>query len=288
MPTGGAWSTAENVEVVRAYFSLLERELIGEKINKAATSRELSPLLDGRTKGSIDYKWRNISAILNEIRFASLSGYLAAANYQSELFSIVENYLESHPEVHQLAGERVSGFVAPPKDSPGVLDAWTDPPMPQHDRTKPARSPAFGRKPGQFTDYLDLEQRNIALGAAGELFVLRYEVARLAKEGAKRLAEKIIHVSKTVGDGEGYDIHSFDRDGEDRLIEVKTTNFGPSTPFYLSNAEATFSRENRDHYWIYRVFAYHSKPRLFGVCGDVAEQFQLSPANYIAKIRSGD
>jgi Domain of unknown function (DUF3883) len=35
------------------------------------------------------------------------------------------------------------------------------------------------------------------------------------------LALKVKHLSKEVGDGLGYDIHSFDLNGSDRLLEVK-------------------------------------------------------------------
>jgi hypothetical protein len=39
------------------------------------------------------------------------------------------------------------------------------------------------------------------------------------------------------GDGAGFDIASFDPDGRERFIEVKTTNGAATTPFFLTRNE---------------------------------------------------
>ncbi len=41
-------------------------------------------------------------------------------------------------------------------------------------------------------------------------------------------------VSDEDGDGAGYDIASFERDGRARLIEVKTTRGWERTPFHIT------------------------------------------------------
>ena len=41
-----------------------------------------------------------------------------------------------------------------------------------------------------------------------------------------RLAARVDRVSETRGDGLGYDVLSFETSGRERLIEVKTTNYG--------------------------------------------------------------
>ena len=46
-------------------------------------------------------------------------------------------------------------------------------------------------------DYLRQEAANASLGAAGELFVLEFERARLLAVGKDRLAGKVEHVSET-------------------------------------------------------------------------------------------
>ena len=58
-------------------------------------------------------------------------------------------------------------------------------------------------------DYSHQDRQNRALGLKGELLVLKYEKERLIDLGRPDLADKVIHASKTIGDGCGYDILSF-------------------------------------------------------------------------------
>src|SRR5690625_7423187 len=81
-------------------------------------------------------------------------------------------------------------------------------------------------------DYLAREARNQSLGLAGELLALEYESRRLHALGQKKLASMVEHVSQSRGDGLGFDILSFDIDGRERFIEVKTTSYIAETPFF--------------------------------------------------------
>jgi len=44
--------------------------------------------------------------------------------------------------------------------------------------------------------------------------------------------------------------------GEERLIEVKTTSYGDSTPFFVTRNELAVSSDHSDQYFVYRVFAF--------------------------------
>lgn len=108
------------------------------------------------------------------------------------------------------------------------------------------------------------------LPRAGEEFAERYEVARLAAAGHEQLAAKVERVSRTRGDAVGFDILSFETDGRERLVEVKTTRYGKYTPFFLSRNEvrtsdAFFSFENA------RVCSLYPGP-----CGPTAVSIRLS------------
>src|SRR5690606_14531051 len=102
--------------------------------------------------------------------------------------------------------------VAPSVDD--ILRALTEPPKPKEkgDSVK-ERAPVYRAR---FVDYLGREARNRSLGQLGEEFVIRYEQARLIHEGQERLAVKIEHVSKVRGDGDGFDILSFEASGKER------------------------------------------------------------------------
>ncbi|WP_435017962.1 hypothetical protein TA3x_005585 [Tundrisphaera sp. TA3] len=50
--------------IVADYFHMLKAELAGDPYSKAEHNRALQPLLDGRSKSSVEFKHRNISAVL--------------------------------------------------------------------------------------------------------------------------------------------------------------------------------------------------------------------------------
>ena len=60
--------------------------------------------------------------------------------------------------------------------------------------------------------------------------------------GRTDLAQRIRWVSHVDGDGAGYDIQSYEIDGDERLIEVKTTNGWERTPFHITRNELAVSR----------------------------------------------
>ncbi|SPP96987.1 conserved protein of unknown function [Bradyrhizobium vignae] len=88
--TKGTDWTAEQVAVVVAnYFLMLERERVGNKINKAELYRRLGREV-GRSEKSIEWKLRNVSTVLEELGIAWIPGLLPAHNYQDSLVQSVE------------------------------------------------------------------------------------------------------------------------------------------------------------------------------------------------------
>src|SRR5690606_33207345 len=133
-------------------------------------------------------------------------------------------------------------------------------------------------------DYLAQEARNRSLGRAGELFVLEVEARRLHAAGKRTLGNRVDHVAVTRGDGLGYDVLSFEEDGRERLIEVKTTAFGELTPFYVSRNELARSEADAASYRLYRLFDFRQRPRLFSLPGAIAGHCQLDAVSYLARL----
>jgi hypothetical protein len=133
-------------------------------------------------------------------------------------------------------------------------------------------------------NYLRREAANASLGAAGELFALGYERARLLAAGQDRLADRIEHISSTRGDGDGFDILSYEESGRERLIEVKTTKYGAQTPFFVSANEVKVSEREAARYHLYRVFGFRKSPKMFDVPGSFSARFSLSPTQFLARI----
>jgi hypothetical protein len=279
----GSWSIEEVEATVTDYFLMLAAELRGERYNKSDHRRRLLQLLDDRSEAAIERKHMNISAVLRELDHPWIDGYKPLENYQHILFEAVERRLTEDAAITELVEPSISDPVdIPVMDDP--MDVLSDPPVPEtpavSDYTKLGeRKNRIPRK----TDYLAREARNRSLGLAGEEFVIQFEAERLYRAGRRRLSERIDHVSRSKGDGLGYDILSFEEDGQERLIEVKTTSFGKRTPFYVSRTELSCSVERESEYHLYRVFRFRQYPGLYWLRGRLDDQFDLNPIQYEAR-----
>jgi len=81
----------------------------------------------------------------------------------------------------------------------------------------------------------------------------------------------------------GYDVHSFDRSGRERLIEVKTTSYGKETPFFVSRNELDVSRESASIFHLYRIFNFRKTPKLYCQQGQLDNMFALDPVQWLAR-----
>lgn len=280
-----AWSSEELELIIADYFSMLLLELNGQRYNKSEHRNRLMSLLPGRSKASIEMKHQNISAVLNTLRFPFIHGYKPLTNYQEALLKSVVFYLDHHqPMVEGLLNQVNQAVALPTTTEQGLLHAMEAPPEPL--RPAPLQEEAelerLKSPVARHVDFAAMEERNRSLGEAGEQFVLKYEHARLYHLGQKTLAERVEQVSKTQGDGLGYDILSWETNGQERLIEVKTTAAGPYTPFYVTANELLRSTQRSEQYYLYRVYQIRVDPRLFALKGSLSHCCRLLPTQYRA------
>jgi hypothetical protein len=276
------WSREEVEATVADYLAMLSAELAGVPYNKTAHRRKLVKLLDNRSEQAIEFKHANISAVLIDLGFPYIAGYKPRLNYQQLLYDVVSDRLAANPQLLNVAAADADlPIVVPEVDD--ILSVLTSPPTaPEPDR---AVHQSQGRRRSFSTNYLEREARNRSLGAAGEEFVLNFERARLLSVGKEVLAGRIEHTSRVRGDGEGFDILSFEESGKERLIEVKTTKYGRETPFFVSSNELSVSESYADEYHLYRLFGFRIDPRLFTLCGALAATCRLSASSYLATVR---
>lgn len=278
-----SWTRLEIEAAVADYLSMLGRELRREDYNKAEHNRGLRKVMPERTKGSVERKHQNISAVMIELGYPYISGYKPLKNYQELLREVIEKHLES--DSSRWLDKLVQGAVVDPavkwQSASGVLEMEVDAPEREEPRARnlepKIRSCKFAPR-----NYLELEARNHSLGAAGELLVMEFEYQRLWNAGRRQLADKIEHVSQTQGDHLGFDIMSFEVDGRQRLIEVKTTRFGISTPFFVTSNELSISKRRADEYHLYRIFNFDREPRLFRLEGSLEETCALTATEFRA------
>lgn len=186
------WTTTENDLIVADYLAMLALEISGQPFNKAEHNRNVRACLNDRSRGSVEMKHQNISAVLMGLGQPWIDGYKPLPRYQNALVEAVIRWLEAH-----------AGWLMP-----------------------------------------DLQD----------------------------------------GDGAGYDIFSFERDGRDRLIEVKTTNGWERTPFHISRDELAVADARRDNWHLVRLWNFAREPKAFSIRPPLDAHVTLTPTSFLASI----
>lgn len=273
------WTLLEVELIVADYLAMLTLELTGQRYNKTAHRLALMQLLPNRSSGAIEFKHANISAVMLELGFPYLRGYKPRVNFQRRLMTEV---VTEHVMQHRVLDEAARAASERPAEPLHTVDF-------ERVRTEAPRREQVAREASAVyetraikRDYLEREARNRSLGRAGECFALDFERWRLVQLGAGQLAERVEHVAQTQGDGLGFDIQSFEPDGRERFIEVKTTSFGERTPFFVSANELRFARSEADRFHLYRLFDFRGSPRMFDLIGPIEHSCALDPTTYRA------
>lgn len=272
---GSVWLDWEVDAIVADYFDMLAEEFAGSDFNKSEHRRALQTLT-GRKPGSIERKHQNISAVLERLGLPFIRGYKPLAHFQNSLLDAVERYLTSKGQsvlqfaeaVPELVAEATSLWIGP---APEVLS---------QEHSDPERLRQLVHK----FDPAERDARNRKLGKQGEELVYIREQHELRAAGRDDLARKVEWTSVARGDGAGYDIRSFELDGRERLIEVKTTNGPAKTPFFLSENERAFSDERPEAFRLLRLYSFVEKPSAFELRPPLSERLALNPTIYRASL----
>ncbi|MDR2857309.1 MAG: DUF3883 domain-containing protein [Novosphingobium sp.] len=277
---GKPWSDAEIDLIVADYFAMLADELVHQAYSKAARNRQLQELLP-RSRGSIEFKHQNISAVLLGLGQPWIEGYKPAANFQNALIDGVLRWLDARPD--WLAPGRLTSLgSAALREYPAPL--WIGPPPTQRNEPPPVDA-AFMAAIGRKYDVAERDARNRALGKAGEELVLDHERRALLHAGREDLAGKVRWTAVQDGDGFGYDIASFEPDGRERLIEVKTTNGWERTPFHITRNELAMADERRDDWHLVRLWDFARTPRAFALRPPLEAHAELTATSFLAALR---
>ncbi len=267
-PTGQDWTADELDLIVADYYSMLQSELMAVPYSRTEHRIVLIQLIK-RSKGAIEYKHQNISAVLMELGLPWINGYKPASNYQTALFDAIGRHLEARPDLLEPAPVSRDDTLNP--NSVFV-------PPPSHAARQPSNE-SLVRLVRRF-DPAARDERNRRLGKAGEELVLKVERARLTHSGHEHLAERVRWVSHEDGDGAGYDILSFDTTGSERLLKVKTTCGAERTPFYISRNELALSEERPHAFRLVRVHQFANDPKIFELTAPLASHVSLEPVSY--------
>jgi hypothetical protein len=192
------------------------------------------------------------------------------------LVDAVVRWLELHPDwLGRLPGMR------PADGMHEAAQVWIGPPPTLSNQPPPQELEQMLHIARKF-DVAGRDERNRALGRAGEERVLAHEHATLKAAGRDGLARKVRWVSEEDGDGAGYDIASYAPDGRPRLIEVKTTNGWERTPFHITRNELAVADERRADWCLFRMWNFSREPRAFELYPPLDAHVSLTPTSFQA------
>lgn len=270
---GTVWTDGEVDLIVADYFDMLGAQLAGHTYSKTQHNEALQKLIP-RSRKSIEFKHCNISAVLTRLGMPIINGYAPLPHFQNALIDAVERHLVNQGQpIFAFAGgtpERVA-------DDTGL---WLGPP-PAPSANDIKETKRLRRLVRKF-DPAERDSKNRKLGEQGEKMIFFHERRHLLAHGREDLARKLEWTSQTRGGGAGYDIHSYELDGRDRLIEVKTTNGPALTPFFLTENERSYSEERPDAFRLLRLYNFVERPSAFELAPPLHERLTLSPTNYRA------
>ncbi len=275
--SGTSWTDKENDATVAAYFVMLALELANQSYNKSENRRALAALI-GRSEAAIEFKHRNISAVLKGMGEVWILGYLPAFNFQWPLVDAVARWFSRNPV---WLTRSASDQVVRSDRLRELPSLWIGPPPTQRNVEPPAELELMHRVASHF-DAAGRDARNRSLGLAGEECVLASERATLWACGREDLAKRIVWTSQEEGDGAGYDIRSFEPDGTERLLEVKTTNGWERTPFHISRNELEVADSRREDWHLIRLWDFSREPRAFALRPPLARHVELTPTSFMA------
>jgi hypothetical protein len=113
---------------------------------------------------------------------------------------------------------------------------------------------ASKKKKSGFVDFDEKHKRNAKIGSLGEEIVMKHEKDALLSLGRPDLAARVTQLS-LEDTFAGFDIVSYDADGNEKFIEVKATSAKQSNnfSFYISRNEKNQALETANYY-IYLVY----------------------------------
>ena len=281
------WSEAEIDSIVEDYFDMLALELEGNCYNKTEHRLTLMDTID-RTKGSIERKHMNISAVLSVLGLPYIDGYKPYSNFQQALFEAVQARLHGDTVLYAtLTGEAPAVREHTPEFRIDPDKVYEDAPLNREDPV-PQLPDDISRIIRKFEPPAERDARNRKLGKEGEEFILELERRRLSLLGRQDLADNVRWVARDDGDGYGFDILSFHGKGKgheadhERWLEIKTTNGPKTTPFFITSNELSVSNKNPDIFRVVRLFDFQRKARAYRLEPPLEDRVRLTPAIYSA------
>ena len=159
---------------------MLADELAGKPYVKARHNALLRERI-GRSRGSVEFKYENVSAVLEKMGMPWIAGYKPARHYQGAIAEAIWKYLEREPAALDVP-------VAPPLRVQAPESIFVPAPVLGGSAEE---TPEVLRRLIRKFDPIERDLHNRNLGGAGEEFVLEVERRQLADIGRVDLSQKV-------------------------------------------------------------------------------------------------
>ena len=149
-----------------------------------------------------------------------------------------------------------------------------------HSKPKKKKETSYVQRKSKI-DQIAKAKTSKKIGDGGELLVLAKEAQKLIELGIDKEPK---HIAQT-DDSAGYDILSYNENGEEIYIEVKTTTGSIQTPFFISANEVAVSNDLGERYFIYRLYEYDlakNAAKFYIQYGPLSNNYDLVPKDFIA------
>lgn len=197
MAQGSDWSETELEASVDAYLRMLKWETEGTKYVKSKINAELRDgPLSSRTKGSVEFRMQNISAVMLELGITWIKGYKPAANVGEQVKANIKQVILKRDEIGQEASKPSADYEEYERRSQALRKLKTNSPKtkPQGQATpksKTSSSNQYYRDPAVRAWVLELSNGNCeACGEEapfksddGSAFLETHHMKRLADDG---------------------------------------------------------------------------------------------------------
>ena len=280
-----SWSHSEIDAIVKDYFVMLKLEQTGKAYSKAERWRALMKKT-GRTRGAIEYKHMNISAVMDALGLPYINGYKPYTHLQHALFVAVVSHLNERPVLHNL----LKGQSGTLRDDAAEYSAGeplvVDEAPPQRGGKEKGIPKEIERIIRTFENPAERDARNRNLGKAGESLVYEHERHRLQELGRGDLSDNVRWVARDDGDGYGFDILSFsgkgDKAEQELWLEVKTTNGSATTPFYITRNELQVSKQRPDVFRVFRLYDFRMRASAYCLAPPLDKYVSFTPTIFRA------
>jgi len=284
----------ERIENFRSDFKLLSKKNFPKLKNDYQDDRALIVYLAlNYPERYFFYKFRMFKDFAKKIEFAykPIRGKIENIGQYQSLCELVRYEIENDQELLNLHENRLDGQCYRDKNYNVLTQDFIYAVVKYLDITVSEPNPELETRVVSDTQSSDLEiktdvvdftpkiinhiQNNIEnkrLGDLGEIWVLKQEIDYLIKNGKQKLAKKVKHIAKDKGDGSGFDILSYDLNGDTKYIEVKTTRGSLHSTFFVTRNELERSKKENENYYLYRVYEFDedkNKANLLKIQGEL-------------------